>query len=282
MKQGRSLESRLMYVFLLGKLTGFIFGFVFGHLPGAFMGLLLGHLVDRSVARNSRVSWQTFSSSQTANRRQVFFAATFRVMGHIAKADGRVSEEEIRAARQVMVGMRLNAAQMRQAMDHFNEGKSPDFDLDGELLRMNEACRGQPLLRQFFVHTQFFMALAQGDITGEERAALNRIGAALGLSQWNISQIEAQARMRFGHAGANGRAGPQRTQPLGDAYRALGVSSSAGDQDIKTAYRRLMKENHPDKLVARGLPEAMMERARERTREVNRAYERIKEHRGIR
>ena len=88
--------------------------------------------------------------------------------------------------------------------------------------------------------------------------------------------------MRFGFAQGNGRAGPARQQPLDDAYRALGVAATAADQEIKTAYRRLMKENHPDKLVARGLPEAMMERARERTREVNRAYERVKEHRGIR
>ncbi len=271
-----------MYVYLLGKITGFFFGLAFGGLPGAFMGVLMGHLVDRSMARNTRVSWQTFSGAQTRNRRQVFFAATFRVMGHIAKADGRVSEEEIRAARQVMRGMRLNSAQMRQAMDYFNEGKSADFDLDSELLRMNEACRGQPLLRQFFLHTQFFMAFAHGDVTSEERAALNRIGEALGLSQWHISQVEAQARMRFGYAGGNGRAGPAQAQPMSDAYQALGVKSSATEQEIKTAYRRLMKENHPDKLVARGLPEAMMERARERTREVNRAYERIKEHRGIR
>ncbi len=271
-----------MYVFLLGKAAGFIFGFIYGNLPGAFLGLLLGHLVDRSLSRNISGSWQTHSGARMENRRQVFFAATFRVMGYIAKADGRVSEEEIRAARQVMQGMRLNAAQMREAMDYFNEGKSPGFDFNAELGRINEACRGQPVLRQFFVHTQFFMAFAHGDVTSEERAALNRIGSVLGLSQWNISQMEAQARMRFGFAQGNGSAGPSRQQPLDDAYRALGVSATAKDQEVKIAYRRLMKENHPDKLVARGLPEAMMERARERTREVNRAYERIKERRGMR
>ena len=270
-----------MYVFLLGKAAGFIFGFMFGQLPGALLGVLLGHMVDRSMARSLGGSWQTYSGAQTANRRQVFFASTFRVMGHIAKADGRVTEEEIRAARQVMQGMRLNSTQIREAIDCFNEGKEPDFDLDGELMRMNEACRGQPLLRQFFLQTQFFMAYAHGGVTGEERAALDRIGQALGLSQWQISQLEAQARMRSGFAGGNGRAGPGRQQPIGDAYRALGVSSGASDQEVKTAYRRLMKENHPDKLVARGLPEAMMERARERTREVNRAYEQIKEQRGM-
>ena len=273
-----------MYLFLLGKAAGFFLGFMFGNFPGALLGLLLGHLADRSIARNFRGSWQTYtySSAQTENRRQVFFASTFRVMGHIAKADGRVSEEEIRAARQVMQGMRLNAAQMRQAIDYFNEGKEPGFNLDAELIRMNEACRGQPLLRQFFLQTQFFVAFAHGGVTAEERAALNRIGQVLGLSQWQISQLEAQARMRTGFAGGNGRAGPARQQPIADAYRALGVSARASEQEIKTAYRRLMKENHPDKLVARGLPEAMMERARERTREVNRAYEQIKEQRGIR
>ncbi len=270
-----------MHLYLLGKTAGFILGFMFGNLPGAFLGLLLGHMADRSLT-GRRGSFRTTWSVGTENRRQVFFAATFRVMGHIAKADGRVSEEEIRAARQIMQGMRLNAAQMQQAIAYFNEGKLPDFDLEGELAGMNEACRGQPLLRQFFVHTQFFVAFAHGDVTPEERAVLNRIGAGLGLSRWDISQLEAQARLRFGFAGGNGRAGPVRTEPLEYAYQALGVKSNASDQEIKTAYRRLMKENHPDKLVAKGLPEAMMERARERTREVNRAYERIKEQRGIR
>ena len=197
-----------MYVFLLGKAAGFIFGFMFGNLPGALLGVLLGHMVDRSLSRGLGGSWQTYSGAQTANRRQVFFASTFRVMGHIAKADGRVTEEEIRAARQVMQGMRLNSAQIREAIDCFNEGKEPDFDLDAELMRMNEACRGQPLLRQFFLQTQFFMAYAHGGVTGEERVALDRIGHALGLSQWQISQLEAQARMRSGFAGGNGRAGP--------------------------------------------------------------------------
>ena len=271
-----------MHVFLVGKITGFLLGFVFWNLPGALFGLLLGHMADRSRARKSRGAWQNWPGTQARNRRQVFFAATFRVMGHIAKADGQVSAEEIQAARRIMQGMRLNAEQMRTAVNYFNEGKSPDFNLDAELRRMNQACRGQPLLRQSFVHAQISMAFAQGGVTIEERRALNRIGEALGLSEWQFSQMEAQARMHFGHAGGNGRAGPARPEPLVDAYRALGVASTASDQDVKTAYRRLMKENHPDKLVARGLPEAMMERARERTREVNRAYEQVKEQRGIR
>ena len=259
-----------------------MFGFMFGSLPGALLGMFLGHMVDRSMSRGAAGSWQTYSNPGAANRRRVFFASTFRVMGHIAKADGRVSEEEISAARQIMQGMRLNSEQMREAIDCFNEGKAPDFDLDAELLRINETCRGQPILRQFFLQTQFVMAFAHGGVTGEERAALDRIGQALGLSQWQISQLEAQVRMRAGFAGGNGGAGPARPQPIADAYRALGISARASDQEVKTAYRRLMKENHPDKLVARGLPEAMMERARERTREVNRAYEQIKEQRGMR
>ena len=184
-----------MYVFLLGKAAGFILGFIYGSLPGALLGLFLGHLVDRSLARNMSVSWQSYSGARTENRRQVFFAATFRVMGYIAKADGRVSEEEIRAARQVMQGMRLNAAQMRQAMDYFNAGKSPGFDFDAELGRINAACRGQPLLRQFFVHTQFFMAFAHGDVTSG--------GAGGAQPDWGSARTVVVAYQPDGGAGAN-------------------------------------------------------------------------------
>jgi DnaJ like chaperone protein len=68
---------------------------------------------------------------------------------------------------------------------------------------------------------------------------------------------------------------------LDDAYEALGVDASATDAEIKRAYRRLMNENHPDKLASKGLPESMREIAEERTREISIAYKLIKEARGF-
>ena len=87
---------------------------------------MIGHFYDQSVA----------ARAATPGRRRAleigvrFFTATFEVMGHVAKADGRVSEAEIAAARQVMAQLRLNGAQIHAAIAHFTRGKSPDFDLE--------------------------------------------------------------------------------------------------------------------------------------------------------
>ncbi|MEP6406474.1 MAG: DnaJ domain-containing protein, partial [Marinobacter sp.] len=80
------------------------------------------------------------------------------------------------------------------------------------------------------------------------------------------------------HAGQSGAAGQASSaSQIDDAYKVLGVSPSASDAEIKKAYRKLMSENHPDKLAGRGLPESMREMAEERTREISHAYDVVKE-----
>ena len=96
-----------------------------------------------------------------------------------------------------------------------------------------------------------------------------------------LVQLEAVliARRRFGSAGM--RAETER-QELEQAHKALGIEPSSSDREVKTAYRRLMNQHHPDKLVAKGLPDSMLEMAKERTREIRAAYDMIKKNRNIR
>ena len=103
--------------------------------------------------------------------------------------------------------------------------------------------------------------------------------SALGITALEFAALEAMLRMR-GQAGAGGQARPAADQ-LADAYQVLGVRAAATDAEVTRSYRRLMSQNHPDKLVANGLPQSMIEAAHERTRQILEAYEVIRKHRGI-
>ena len=265
----------------VGLIIGAVLGFMVGGPLGAILGAFLGQSISVGVSRGG---WTAYDSSRA---QEAFFTATFTVMGHVAKADGHVSEDEIRAARAVMAHLNLSPEQQRQAIELFNRGKQPDFDLAAELARFREACRGRRDLLSMFLQIQLHAALAEGALHPAERSALEQICAALGISEFEMRQYEqfirAQQTFSSGGRGGAGGAGPQvrRQDNLAAAYQTLGVSPQASDAEVKTAYRRLMKENHPDKLVARGLPEAMIKLAQEKVQQINVAYDAIKQARGI-
>ncbi len=264
-----------------GKLVGAALGLIVsgGNVIGGALGALVGHQFDRGLQRGDRGPQVGAGRFSGAERQAAFFEATFLVMGHLAKADGRVSEEEIQAARQVMHRMQLRPEAVRRAIELFSEGKQPGARIEPRVRRLRETCGRQPELIRAFLEVQLELALSQGSISPQERSLLWRIADILGVSRVELAQLEAvlRAQRSFGH----GRAQQQRTDGLSSAYQALGISASATDKEVKTAYRRLMNEHHPDKLVAKGLPDSMMEVAKERTREIRAAYEVIKEHRGM-
>jgi DnaJ like chaperone protein len=267
--------------FWIGKIAGFGLGFMRGGLSGAIIGALLGHLLDRYLdARFGSGGRGAFGrGASSAAVQQVFFETTFLVMGHLAKADGRVSEVEIQTARTVMHHMRLRPEDVKRAIDLFTVGKKPDTEIEAQVAALRDACAGQRELIRTFLEIQMELALSKGGISPAERKVLWRIADTLGVSRVELTQIEAvlRARRSFGQQ----QSGQQGTNPLEQAYKALGIESDASEQEVKKAYRRLMNQHHPDKLVARGLPDSMMEVAKERTREIRSAYETIKAHRGI-
>jgi DnaJ like chaperone protein len=218
--------------------------------------------------------------------RLAFFEATFRVMGHVAKADGRVSEQEIDAARQAMRRFSLNDADRRRAIDLFTQGKQPDFPLEATLQRFRALAAGQPDLCRLFVQIQLQAALQGNGINAPTRSVFARMCGALGVSALEFASLEAMLRMHAaGGAQPGGAGGGQSRGPsarLADAYEVLGVPASARDAEVTKAYRRLMSQNHPDKLVAQGLPESMVAAAHERTQRILEAYVTGKNHRGIR
>lgn len=267
----------------IGKVAGALLGYLATRsIIGAAVGAVLGHQFDRGMggSRKRTRSRRRRQPDLSVDRQRLFFETTFLVMGHLAKVDGRVSETEIGAAREVMRRMRLGERETRAAMDLFSAGKRSEFPAEEQIRRLRRYCGGYPELLRTFLELQVDLALTKGTISPAERELLARIADALGFGAIELVRIEAllRARRRFGESPAE----PSAESALDKAYRVLGVEPDSSDADVKTAYRRLMNQHHPDKQVARGLPDSMLELAKERTSEIRAAYEAIRGHRGFR
>ena len=277
----------------LGKVLGGALGFTLGGPLGALIGVSLGHNFDR-VARSRRGPGRADSdvlgsaespdfldapdSLDPRERTQTaFFTATFSVMGHLAKADGVVTGDEVRLAARVMDEMQLGDAHRRLAQRLFREGRSPDFPIGEVLDQLRRECRYSSHLVTMFVEILIHAAYADGELHARERALLESICARLHLPAGELGRIEATVRAE--HHARVGK--PSDALSPADAYAILGVDESCSDTELKKAYRRMMNRHHPDKLVAKGLPEEMMRIATEKTREIKAAYDRLKEVRGF-
>lgn len=298
----------------LGKLLGVLIGFLLVRHPvGAFVGLVLGHALDER--RRQRAAPRSYGPQQQAQ----WLDGAFAVMGCVAKSDGRVSEDEISAARSAMQMLRLDEGQRQAAIAAYTRGKGAEFDLDAVIQRVAGLCRGRPDLRSMFLQLQLLAALAGNDLRGRPREILQKTAAGLGVSGLEFVRMEASARLFHHHAtggarggtgsgtaggtangagngggnsGGNGfgggSGGARRTttlspaERLGAAYATLGVEAAEDDAAVTRAYRRQMSQNHPDKLAASGLPPAMMEVAKEKTQRIREAWEIIRDARGLR
>jgi DnaJ like chaperone protein len=259
----------------VGKTVGGLLGWLAAGPLGAALGMLLGHQFDT----------QGFGAAagDLTGIGERFFRSTFHVMGYVAKADGRVSPQEIAAARAVMAELHLSGDQIQQAIACFTAGKEPDFELAAELAALARACRGRPDLTRVFLEIQMRAAIAGNDLQGQVRPLMNRVAAALGVSPFELAHIETVLRIQSGNfAGARARAA-HGTHPadLAQAYKVLDAAPEASDGEIVKAYRRQLSRHHPDKLKARGLPESMMAHAKQRTQQIIEAYDLIRERRGM-
>ena len=259
-------------MYFWGKLLGGGFGYLLAGPFGALAGLALGHFFDRGLSRAVAEE----AKIDPAEIQAVFFEATFSIMGHIAKADGRVSEIEIAMAETVMARLQLNAEQRKEAIGYFNQGKSPEFDADAMLDRFIKLCRRRRQLTRVFLEIQISLAMADGELDPAEREQLGAVCSKLGLPKIMLDRLIQMLLAQQQYAGKR----HQGTQVnINDAYAVLGVDSKASDDEVKKAYRKLMNQNHPDKLMAKGVPEEMIKLATERTQEIKTAYEEIKKYR---
>lgn len=270
----------------LGRLIGAVLGYLIGggSIIGAIVGYFIGSLFDRGLSQGDIAGG--FHTSHTRQHiQQVFFKTIFSLLGHLAKADGRVSEDEIQTARALMDQMRLNPEQKQQAIEYFTQGKNPDFQLDAQLEEYRQVSRANRMLTQMMLEVLILGALSDGELHKNEESILLHIFTYLGFSpadyQHILSMIQGQQyyQQTGGAGGQRFTTQQNREEALKEAYQVLNIDASASNSEVKRAYRRQMNQHHPDKLVSRGMPEEMVKLATEKTQEIKAAYDLIMEER---
>ena len=260
-----------------GKVVGGAFGFMLGGPLGAVLGAALGHNLDKGLSGLPEDG--SYGPGDQQRVQTAFFTATFSVMGAVAKADGRVTADEIALAKAVMTEMALSEEMRETAIRLFNEGKSDSFPLDDVLAQFRKECHRRQNLMQMFMEIQLQAAYADGKLDPAEDNLLKDICGCLGISELLYRQLERMIRAERGFGGGGRTAGRSKGPSLEDAYNLLNMTPDSSDAAVKKAYRRLMNQHHPDKLVAKGLPEEMMKMAAKKTHEIKQAYEIIKKSR---
>lgn len=265
-----------------GKIIGGVLGLFRGGLSGAIIGLLLGHFFDRFM----------MSIGSVGRTQKAFFDALFSSLGHLSKADGQVTDTEIRMVETLMARMQISGEERQQAIRQFNLGKAPGFDLEAALRPFAQMSALRHDLRHMFMEILVDAAFSSGQVTPEEQAVLLKVARELRIPGELFSamlnargrpgtQGQAGQQGYQGYRGQRQRAGGNTVASIGQAYATLGLTEKASDSEIKRAYRKLVSQYHPDKLVSRGLPEEMMEIAKTRVRDINTAYDQVKQARGF-
>jgi DnaJ like chaperone protein len=240
-----------------GKIMGGSVGFMLGGPIGALVGATLGHtLVDDKV----RTEYAEHGRMSGLEQRQaVFFTATFAMLGKMAKADGRVCESEIDVVRVFMRDkLRLNTAAQQFAIGIFNQAKDDQTPYEDFARQFGEVFVNDSQLRMMFFELLFTVAMADGVLHPAEDVLLRATPAALGLHGDVYEQVKGQFVTDLSHH-----------------YAILGLPDKADMAEVKKAYRKLVSEYHPDKVIAKGLPDDFIKFAESKFREINEAYEAI-------
>lgn len=258
--------------FWVGVLGFFVGGFISWKLTGGLVGYL------------SRANGLGDTPAQRRVRQALFLKTVFTLMGKLAKADGRVSEQEIAHIEKLFRQLNLTSEHRKEAIRLFKLGSSPDFSITPLLEEFNRECGESGPLKQMLMIYLIGAANADGKIHTAESSLLRRISQSLGYSEAQLQQLLAMSRGQDHFSGgqnSNQQYGnyPSSRSSLNAAYQALGVKKTDSDADIKKTYRRLIREFHPDKLMGQGLPEDMVKKATERSQEIQTAYDFIKKSR---
>jgi len=257
----------------LFKLIGVIAGYYFLGFFGALLGLFVGSFIDRVRAYGSGA----LNPLRNAIRQAVFLETVFISMGKLAKADERVSQDEIEHVEQFMQKLGMTAEHRQQAIAWFKKGSAADFDIDPTYQKFLAVCGHTRNLKEMLLVSLIVMALADGYLHPIEEALLTDIAGRLGYGSVAFKRLMDMVLNQSHFAGGQ----TDSAAALDDAYKALGVNKDSSDAEVKRAWRKLMSQYHPDKLMGQGMPEDMIAMANEQAKEIQVAYDSIKKSRGI-
>ena len=240
-----------------GKILGGAAGFAMGGPLGALVGVLAGHAVDRY-----RTQQEDDADPDNATKRIAFTIAVIVLGAKMAKADGVVTKDEIKAFREVF---RVPENEIKNVSRVFNQARRDASGFEPYAEQVARMFRNHPRVLEELLGALFHIAAADGVYHPKEKEFLQRVAAIFGFNEDAFARIESQ------------RMGPQKSDP----YVILGVSRDASDDELKAAHRKLVRENHPDLLVSQGLPQEFIDLANDKLANINAAWDRISQERGI-
>jgi DnaJ like chaperone protein len=284
----------------LGKCICAFFGFLMAGPIGALFGLLIGNFFDKGLNQHFSKPFWFFNEESDKDTRNIFFESLFSIFGHIAKKNGRVNELDIKVVKNIMHQMQLNAKEEKLAQQYFNNGKNKNFNLYSTLNQLHKAISQKPNLIRLFVDTQY-QYIKKTNMSIEKLDVLNNVLASLRVAplqnqyhfteefKWYTTreqEYRARHNSRYSYNNDNRSSksnyNPFYSSSLDDPYKTLGIESTASEEEVRLAYRRQISKHHPDKLIAKGLPEKDIKIANEKSQRISKAYANICKMRGWR
>lgn len=266
-----------------GKLLGAFFGYLIGRAPGAVIGILIGNIFDRGIAEHLSRPYMAYRLEKDHDVQSIFLQAVFLILGFIAKSDGLISKAEISFASNLMHHLGLSTQARLKARADFQTGKTPTFNPDDILSRLLQCTQNRRELLNTFLNIQYEGILCE-PLTPLKHDAINYVFKRLGLApltqQFRFYQDFAENI--FFHRDNEPHAHSQhddtrtpRNTALSQAYALLSVTPASTQKEVKRAYRRLISQHHPDRLIARGAPDHEIKIGNEKTQCITKAYEQI-------
>ena len=247
-----------------GKILGGAAGFALGGPVGALAGAVAGHAVDMLTEANLQDDAKALPpGDERAATRQIAFTIGVIVLGaKMAKADGKVTREEIAAFKEVF---RVPAHELKNVGRFFDQARKDAHGFEPYARQIAKMFPRKSRVLEELIDGLFHIAKADGKVSDAELDYLRRVAQIFGFAEADFERI------RHSHLG------PDESDP----YTLLGVTRDASDAEIKLAWRKLIRETHPDKLIAKGLPQEFVDLATDKMARVNAAYDRIARERGI-
>jgi len=276
--------------FIWAIVTAMIFSYIFKSGWLFLLGLFIGPMLYRAFNRIAPVR-------QSQPSPTLFLIVIFEVLGHLSKAKGQVTQYDISVASNFMDELQLDNEKRKLAQDSFNRGKSSNYPLQERLNELYGQYRFRRKVLNIFCEYLIKAAIYEGSLHEKKEQILYAVAKAFHIPRVQmamyIQMMMASYQFQRGQQYQNNNQHRQQSyyqeayqnkssqNGINNAYRVLGVDSSVDNATIKRAYRKLMNEHHPDKLVSKGLPKEMLETAKKRAQEIQAAYDVIKAHKGF-
>jgi DnaJ like chaperone protein len=251
-----AIERRNMAIW--GKILGGAAGLLLGGPLGALVGGVAGHVVDKYRNADEEPDGDT---SPTGLKQVAFTIAVVALGAKLAKADGVVTRDEVDAFKRVF---RIPKEEEKNFGKVFDRARQNTAGYEGYAHQIAKMFKGTPQLMEDLLHGLFSIAMADGVLHPDEDEYLRNISHIFGFNDQDYE------RFRGYHSGEESR----------DPYQILGVEADISDGDLKKAYRQLIRENHPDKVIAEGLPQEFVELANQKLAKINAAYDDVMKRRG--